>query len=56
VEATAAVGFAGLMRLRGQDASGQVGDDAVVILSGTGLKSGSLLADLRDPGWWPVSD
>ena len=56
VEATAAVGFAGLMRLRGQDASGQVGDDAVVVLSGTGLKSGGLLADLRDPSWWPVSD
>jgi len=25
-------------------------------LSGTGLKAGGLLADLRDPSWWPVSD
>jgi len=56
VEATGAVGFAGLMRLRGQGASGQLGDDAVVVLSGTGLKSGSLLADLRNPSWWPVND
>ena len=56
VEATAAVGFAGLMRLRGHGASGPAGDDAVVVLSGAGLKSGSLLADLRNPSWWPGSD
>lgn len=56
VEATAAVGFAGLRRLRGHGVGSQLGETAVVILSGTGLKSGSLLADLRNPSWWPVSD
>ena len=56
VEATAAVGFAGLKRLRDHGADGQLGEGPVVILSGIGLKSGSLLADLRSPGWWPVSD
>jgi hypothetical protein len=56
VEANAAVGFAGLMRLRGRSAGGQVGDNAVVVLSRNRLKPGSLLADLRHPSWWPVSD
>lgn len=56
VEATAAVGFAGLKQLAGHGAGSQLGEAPVVILSGTGLKSGSLLADLRNPSWWPVSD
>jgi threonine synthase len=49
VEATAAVGFAGLMRLRRQEADDQLGESPVVILTGTGLKSGGLIADLRNP-------
>lgn len=56
VEATAAVGFAGLTRLRGQDAGDQLGEAPVVILTGTGLKSGSFLADLRGSADGPVSD
>lgn len=47
VEATAAAAFAGLVRLRHQGADDQLGESPVVILTGTGLKSGSLLADLR---------
>jgi threonine synthase len=54
VEPTAAVGFAGMMRL-GEGGDERAGDSPVVILSGSGLKSGSKLADLRSPGWWPVS-
>jgi threonine synthase len=56
VEATAAVGFAGLERLRRQGADDQLGEAPVVILTGTGLKSGSLLADLRGPAGGPVTD
>jgi threonine synthase len=53
VEATGAVGLAGLLKLRGQGEHNIVGDAPVVILTGSGLKSGRLLADLRDPSWWP---
>jgi len=55
VEPTAAVGFAGLTRLRDRGIDDQLGDVPVVILSGSGLKSGRALADLRDPDWWPAS-
>ena len=55
-EPTAAVGFAGLSRLRDQDVGELLGDTPVVIVSGAGLKAGSLLADLRSPGWRPASD
>jgi threonine synthase len=49
VEATAAAGFAGLTWLRHHDADDQLGESPLVILTGSGLKSASLLADLRDP-------
>jgi threonine synthase len=55
VEPTAAAGYAGLTRLRDRGEDDQVGDTPVVILSGIGLKSGSTVADLRSPGWWPGS-
>lgn len=47
VEATAAVAFAGLTRLRERGDGDLLGGAPVVILTGTGLKSGRLLADLR---------
>jgi threonine synthase len=54
VEPTAAVGLAGLLDLRAQTDQSLLGDTPVVILSGTGLKAGRRIADLRDPDWWPV--
>jgi threonine synthase len=55
VEPTAAVAFAGLIQLRDQGAGNQLGDSPVVVLGSSGLKSGSLLADLRSPDWWPAN-
>lgn len=55
-EPTGAVGYAGLGKLRaGRGGDAVLGDTPVVVLSGSGLKSGRTLADLRDPGWWPGS-
>jgi threonine synthase len=53
VEPTAAVGLAGLLELRATGAATDLGDRVVVILSGSGLKSGRTIADLRRPDWWP---
>jgi threonine synthase len=54
-EPTGAVGYAGLRALRGKDGtSALLGESPVVIISGSGLKSGRALADLRDPSWWPA--
>jgi threonine synthase len=55
VEPTAAVGYAGFTGLRDRNQDDLVGDTPVVILSGTGLKSGNKVADFRSPGWWPTS-
>lgn len=53
-EPTGAVGYAGLQALRGKGGtSAMLGESPVVIVSGSGLKSGRALADLRDPSWWP---
>jgi threonine synthase len=52
VEPTGAVGLAGLLELRASGAAADLGDSVVVILSGSGLKSGRTIADLRSPDWW----
>jgi hypothetical protein len=31
-----------------------LGDSPVVVLTGSGLKSGRAMADLRSPDWWPA--
>jgi threonine synthase len=54
VEPTAAVGFAGLLELRAGGAASELGDTVVVVLSGSGLKAGRTIADLRNPDWWPT--
>ncbi|MGH7721955.1 MAG: pyridoxal-phosphate dependent enzyme [Candidatus Dormibacteria bacterium] len=53
VEPTAAVGLAGVAELRARGSGAVLGADPVVVLTGSGLKSGRAVADLRNPGWWP---
>lgn len=50
VEPTAAVGAAGLRRIRDR-VDRDLGDLPVVILTGSGLKAAVKLAELRDPNW-----
>ena len=53
-EPTGAVGYAGFARIAGEPyGGGLLGDSPVVIVSGSGLKAGRAVADLRDPAWWP---
>jgi threonine synthase len=54
VEPTAAVGFAGFLRMR-ELGDEQLGDSPVVVLSGVGLKAGRKLADFRDARWDKLS-
>jgi threonine synthase len=53
VEPTAAVGLAGVTELRARGLDAMLGDDPVVVLTGSGLKSGRTVADLGSPDWWP---
>jgi threonine synthase len=50
VEPTAAVGAAGLRRIR-DGVDQDLGDLPVVVLTGSGLKAAVKLAELRDPNW-----
>lgn len=53
VEPTAAMGLAGVAELRARGSDAILGDDPVVVLTGSGLKSGRTVADLRSSDWWP---
>jgi threonine synthase len=54
VEPTAAVGIAAVTELRARGSDAVLGDSPVVVLTGSGLKSGRAMADLRSPDWWPA--
>jgi threonine synthase len=54
VEPTAAVGIAAVTELRARGSDAVLGDSPVVVLTGSGLKSGRAVADLRSPDWWPA--
>jgi len=51
VEPTGAVGIAGLRQLQRNAAQVLLGDSPVVMLTGSGLKAGSKVAEMKNPNW-----
>ena len=54
VEPTGAVGYAGLLRLSRGPRADLLGTSTVAVLTGSGLKAGRKIADLRAADWWPA--